>query len=124
MSTAERRSKLPALVRRVGVRVAGLVLTGRLGGETMWSLRRRNAQQVGRELLSFGTVALVAAYVLFVMPPGVRAFMRTVLLLLIFFATAPFVVQFVGAKIAVNVEYPGSPFFTIREWLADLREPS
>lgn len=87
----------------------------------MWTLRRRDPRRVRRELSSFGCIALATGYFLFVVPADVRAFLETGWLLIAGFAALPFVLQYVAAKVLVNLEYPGNDLDEARKALRRIR---
>lgn len=107
---------------RIGVLLASFVLTGRFfAGETPTTLRRRDRRTLAKEFSLFGVALLAGLYVHFYLPAGVKSFLATVIAVIGGFTVAPFGVQYVAAKCAKQLEYPGSEFYVLREWVARLR---
>lgn len=114
-------SRARRVLTRIGVLLASFVLTGRFfAGETPTTLRRRDRRTLATELSLFGVAVLAGLYVHFCLPAGVKSFLATVVAVIGGFAVAPFGVQYVAAKCAKQLEYPGSEFYAVREWVAGL----
>lgn len=114
-------SRARRILTRIGVLLASFVLTGRFfAGETPTTLRRRDRRTLAKELSLFGVAVLAGLYVHFGLPAGIKSFLATVVAVIGGFTAAPFAVQYVAAKCAKQMEYPGSEFYAVREWLAGL----